>query len=65
LVLALGLDAFLGDPFAGLAVTTHGFARVGRAVAGMNLPTVIVQEGGYLCPELGDNLAAVLTGFTR
>ena len=22
---------------------------------------LIVQEGGYLCPELGDNLAAVLT----
>jgi len=22
---------------------------------------VIVQEGGYLCPELGDNLGAVLS----
>ena len=60
LVLALGLDAFAGDPFAGLAVTTAGFADIGQAVAGMGLPTVIVQEGGYLCPELGQNLAAVL-----
>jgi acetoin utilization deacetylase AcuC-like enzyme len=60
LVLALGLDAFEGDPFAGLRVTTRGFARIGRAVAGLGLPTVIVQEGGYLCPELGDNLEAVL-----
>ena len=63
LVLALGLDAFAGDPFAGLAVTTPGFAQVGAAVAGLRLPTVIVQEGGYLCPQLGDNLAAVLGGF--
>ncbi len=63
LVLALGLDAFEGDPFAGLAVTTAGFGRIGRAVAGMGLPTLIVQEGGYLCPELGDNLEAVLRGF--
>lgn len=63
LVLALGLDAFEGDPFAGLAVTTPGFGRIGRAVAGMGLPTLIVQEGGYLCPELGDNLQAVLGGF--
>lgn len=63
LVLALGLDAFEGDPFAGLAVTTAGFGRIGRAVAGMDLPTLIVQEGGYLCPELGDNLEAVLRGF--
>lgn len=63
LVLALGLDAFVGDPFAGLAVTTAGFAQIGAAVAGLGLPTVIVQEGGYLCPELGDNLAAVLGAF--
>ena len=63
LVLALGLDAFEGDPFAGLAVTTAGFAQIGRAVAGMRLPVLIVQEGGYLCPELGDNLEAVLRGF--
>jgi acetoin utilization deacetylase AcuC-like enzyme len=63
LVLALGLDAFEGDPFAGLAVTTPGFARIGAAIAGLGLPTVIVQEGGYLCPELGDNLEAVLGQF--
>jgi acetoin utilization deacetylase AcuC-like enzyme len=63
LVLALGLDAFAGDPFAGLGVTTAGFARIGRAVADMRLPTVIVQEGGYLCPELGDNLEAVLRAW--
>jgi acetoin utilization deacetylase AcuC-like enzyme len=63
LVLALGLDAFEGDPFAGLAVTTPGFGRIGRAVAALGLPTVIVQEGGYLCPELGENLEAVLRGF--
>ncbi len=63
LVLALGLDAFIGDPFAGLAVTTPGFHRIGKAVRALGLPTVIVQEGGYLCPELGDNLEAVLTGF--
>ncbi len=62
-VLALGLDAFEGDPFAGLKVTTRGFHQIGRAIAGLNLPTLIVQEGGYLCPELGDNLAAVLTAF--
>ena len=63
LVLALGLDPFEGDPFAGLKVTTPGVARIGRAVASAGLPTVIVQEGGYLCPELGDNLSAVLSGW--
>lgn len=63
LVLALGLDAFVGDPFAGLAVTTQGFARIGAQIRTAGLPTLIVQEGGYLCPELGQNLAAVLKAF--
>ncbi|RUX03842.1 MULTISPECIES: histone deacetylase family protein [unclassified Mesorhizobium] len=63
LVVAFGLDAFEGDPFGGLSVTTPGFSRIGEAIAGLDLPTVIVQEGGYLCDELGDNLTAFLTGF--
>ena len=63
LVVALGLDAFEGDPFGGLSVTTPGFARIGKAIARLGLPTVIVQEGGYLCDALGDNLTAFLTGF--
>lgn len=63
LIVALGLDAFEGDPLRGLSVTTSGFARIGAAIAGLGLPTVAVQEGGYLCPELGDNLSAFLDGF--
>ncbi|TIV56933.1 MAG: histone deacetylase family protein, partial [Mesorhizobium sp.] len=31
LVVALGLDAFEGDPFGGLSVTTPGFSRIGEA----------------------------------
>ena len=34
-----------------------------RAIAALGLPTVIVQEGGYLCDALGDNLTAFLTGY--
>ena len=63
LVVALGLDAFEGDPFGGLSVSTPGFARIGEAIAKLGLPTVIVQEGGYLCDALGDNLTSFLTGF--
>lgn len=63
LVVALGLDAFEDDPFGGLSVTTPGFARIAERIAGLNLPTVIVQEGGYLCDALSDNLTSFLTGF--
>jgi acetoin utilization deacetylase AcuC-like enzyme len=27
------------------------------------LPTLLVQEGGYLCADLGRNLATFLEGF--
>lgn len=63
LVLALGLDAYYGDPLAALALTTAGFERMGAAIGALGLPTVIVQEGGYLCDALGDNAAAFLDGF--
>lgn len=65
LVIALGLDASEHDPLAGLAVTTDGFHRIGAAIASIGLPTVFVQEGGYLSDILGANLTAVLGGFEQ
>ncbi len=63
LVVALGLDAHEDDPLAGLAVTTEGFKRIGAAISRRGLPSVLIQEGGYLTPALGANLAAFLDGF--
>lgn len=63
LVVALGLDASEHDPFGGLAVTTGGFGRIARRLAALGLPSVIVQEGGYLCDALGDNLTGFLNAF--
>lgn len=65
LVVALGLDAYVGDPLAGLAITTPGFGRIGEAIGALGLPSVIVQEGGYLSPALGDNTTSFLDGFER
>ncbi len=44
-------------------MTTGGFGRIAEAIAKLRLPTVIVQEGGYLCDALGDNLTAFLGGY--
>jgi acetoin utilization deacetylase AcuC-like enzyme len=65
LVVALGLDAYEGDPYKTLAVTTSGFGRILAEVARLGLPTVLVQEGGYLSEDLGANLASALAGFER
>lgn len=63
LVVALGLDASIDDPFQGLAVTQGGFSDIGTALAGLGLPTLFVQEGGYLSDSLGQNLTRVLGGY--
>ncbi len=62
IVVALGLDAHVDDPFKGLAVTTDGFQRIAAAIAGLGLPLLLVQEGGYLSDMLADNLTAFLSG---
>ncbi len=62
-VVALGLDGFEGDPFGGLSISTDGFGKIGARLAKLALPTVLVQEGGYLCDELGLNLESFLDGF--
>jgi acetoin utilization deacetylase AcuC-like enzyme len=63
LVVALGLDAHESDPFEGLRISTDGFGRIAEAVAGLGLPTLLVQEGGYLSEHLGPNLARFLESF--
>lgn len=63
LVVALGLDASIDDPFQGLAITQNGFAAIGAAMARLNIPVLFVQEGGYLSDTLEINLTRVLAGY--
>jgi acetoin utilization deacetylase AcuC-like enzyme len=63
-LVSLGLDTAADDPLGVLKVSRDGFTAMGRTLAGLGLPTVLVQEGGYPSPALGRNLAAFLGGFT-
>ena len=65
LVIALGLDASEHDPLSILKVTTTGFAAIAKRIASRPWPTVMIQEGGYLCDGLPKNLIAFLGGFDR
>lgn len=63
LVLSAGFDIGEGDPVGGFHITQQGFAEIGRRIARLGLPTVIVQEGGYLLDGLGDFAVALLREF--
>lgn len=64
IVVALGLDAHKDDPLAGLSLETADFTPIGARLAALDLPCVLVQEGGYPTVSLEHNLAAFLRGFS-
>lgn len=65
LVVSLGVDTYELDPLGDLKLTHDGFARMGRLVEELALPTVVVQEGGYHIPDIGANVRSWLRGFAR
>ena len=65
LVVSLGFDMAADDPLAEVALSSRGFAESARRVASLELPTLLVQEGGYLGPSLSDNAAVFLSAIER
>jgi acetoin utilization deacetylase AcuC-like enzyme len=63
LVVSAGLDIAIGDPLGGFCITQDGFREIGRRIASLGFPTLIVQEGGYLLDRLGENALALLSAF--
>ena len=63
LVVSLGFDTYERDPIGDLALTTDDYARIGAMIAGLNRPTVLLQEGGYAIDAIGVNAVSFLSGF--
>ncbi len=69
LVVCLGLDPAKGDPTGTWSLGASDFERNGKMLGAVNLPTLVVQEGGYRTRTLGTNarhfFAGLLTGTHR
>jgi acetoin utilization deacetylase AcuC-like enzyme len=61
-VVSLGFDTYGLDPIGDFALTTDVYHEVGRRVAALGRRLVILQEGGYHRPSLGENARAWLRG---
>lgn len=61
-VVSLGFDTYGLDPIGDFALTTAVYHEVGRRVAELGRRLVILQEGGYHRPSLGENARAWLRG---
>ena len=64
LICSYGADTFVGDPISHFRLRTEDYPELGRRIAQLNLPTLIVMEGGYAVDTLGANVAAFLSGFS-
>lgn len=64
LILSLGFDTLAGDPQGGMNLESGSFRLIGRLLAGTRRPLLIVQEGGYLIPNLAPALMRFLEGLT-
>jgi acetoin utilization deacetylase AcuC-like enzyme len=63
LVVSAGMDIYADDPLGTIKVTTDGIHEIGKRIASLGLPTVIVMEGGYANEALGRNIIAFLSVF--
>ena len=65
LIVSLGFDTLAGDPHGGLGLTPADFRPIGRSLAALGRPILLVQEGGYLLGSLRPALLALLEGLTQ
>jgi acetoin utilization deacetylase AcuC-like enzyme len=62
IVVSLGFDTYREDPLGDFRLTAEGYHEIGRRVGATGRRLVILQEGGYHRPSLGDNARAWLRG---
>lgn len=65
LVLAMGFDTARADPTGSWENRAADFEAIGAMIAAENIPTVVVQEGGYRTRTLGHNAARFFAGLAR
>ena len=63
LVLSVGMDIYADDPLGTIKVTIAGIGEIGRQISTLELPTVVVMEGGYNNEVLGRNIVTLLGEF--
>jgi acetoin utilization deacetylase AcuC-like enzyme len=62
-VVSAGMDIYAADPLGKIKVSTEGIGEIGKRISALNLPTVIIMEGGYNNEALGRNMAKFLSHF--
>ena len=62
-VVSLGFDTMKGDPTGSFGLKPETMKKIGIALGSMNLPTLVVQEGGYSLKNLKTGSTALFNGL--
>ena len=63
LVLSNGFDIYHEDPQAKIGVESADIATLGARIRALDLPSLVIQEGGYHYPSLAANTEALIGGL--
>lgn len=63
LIVSLGIDIHRTDPVGDFRLSDPDFTILGKKIARLALPTLIIQEGGYHIPALAPAILNTLTAF--
>ena len=63
LVICLGLDPAKGDPTGTWSLSANDFTKNGEMLRKLELPTLVIQEGGYRTRTLGVNARNFFMGL--
>lgn len=63
LIISAGFDTYKEDPIGAFQLETHHYADLAKRFADLNLPSVIIQEGGYFVDKLGENVSTFLQSY--
>jgi acetoin utilization deacetylase AcuC-like enzyme len=65
LVISLGFDICINDPLTTFKIQPKFFNTMARRIARLELPTVIITEGGYAVSTLGDLAVRFVQGWSE
>ena len=63
LIVSLGVDTCVDDPLGDFDLTLDAYVDIGRALASLDLPVLLVQEGGYEIDGVGQAVRNLLTAL--
>ncbi len=61
LVVSAGFDTYINDPIGKLGLDISSYSKVGGRIAALQLPTLVIQEGGYNVAAFG----VIATSFVK